>query len=206
MNSFNRKKHWETIYQTKNIDEVSWYQPKPETSLLFFEKYQIDKNANIIDIGGGDSFLVDNLLELGYQNITILDISEKAIEKVKNRLGNKANLVEWIVKDISSFYPAEKYEVWHDRAAFHFLTSENDISHYATIANKNIIKNGLLILGTFSEKGPEKCSGIEIRQYSEQELSNQFKTSFKNLECFAIDHQTPFDTTQNFVFCTFKKQ
>ncbi|MET2984313.1 class I SAM-dependent methyltransferase [Aureibaculum conchae] len=205
MKGFNRKTHWETIYRTKNLDEVSWYQPNPETSLSFFKKYNIPKNANIIDIGGGDSFLVDYLLQLGYEHITVLDISEKAINKAKKRLGEKAKAVKWIVTDIIHFKPTKKYDVWHDRAAFHFLTSENDISHYTTIANKNIIKNGLLILGTFSEKGPKKCSGIEIKQYSEQELSNQFKTSFKNLECFTSNHQTPFDTTQNFVFCVFEK-
>lgn len=205
MSILNRKKHWENIYKTKNLDEVSWYQPKPETSLSFFEKYDISKSTNIIDVGGGDSFLVDNLLKLGYQNITVLDISENAIKKAKNRLGDKSKLVKWIVTDITDFIPTEKYDIWHDRALFHFLTDWKDIEHYKTISTESISKNGLLILGTFSDKGPKKCSGIAIKQYSEQELSSQFQANFNNLECFTIDHQTPFDTKQNFVFCVFKK-
>lgn len=205
MNEFNRKKHWETIYQTKNFDEVSWYQPKPETSLSLFEKYKIDENANIIDVGGGDSFLVDHLLALSYKNITVLDISKNAIEKAKKRLGDKAKSVNWIVEDVTSIYPSEKYDVWHDRAAFHFLTNESEVRHYTEITSQSIAKNGLLILSTFSEQGPKKCSGIEIKQYSSKALVAQFKDNFEKLECFTINHQTPFDTEQNFVFCTFKK-
>ena len=205
MTNFNRKKHWENIYQTKNLDEVSWYQPKPETSLSFFEKYKIHKGANIIDVGGGDSFLVDHLVALGYQNITVLDISEKAIEKAINRLGDKAHLVKWIVEDVIGFIVSEKYDVWHDRAVFHFLTNKKEIRLYSEIAANNIIKNGLLIVGTFSDKGPEKCSGIEIKQYSEKALAVQFQSSFNKLECFTIDHQTPFQTSQNFTFCVFEK-
>lgn len=205
MINFNRKKHWENIYQTKNIDEVSWYQLKPKTSLSLIEKHVVDKSANIIDVGGGDSFLVDHLLALGYQNITVLDISDKAIEKVKNRLGNKANFVKWITADITTFVPSEEYDVWHDRAAFHFLTDKNEIGHYVGITTKNISKNGLLIFGTFSDKGPEKCSGIEIKQYSGQELESKFNVFYNKLECFTMNHKTPFDTIQNFVFCVFRK-
>lgn len=203
MINFNRKEHWENIYETKSIDEVSWYQSIPITSLSFFDKYQISKNAKIIDIGGGDSYLVDHLLALGYQNVTVLDISEKAIEKAKNRLGVNANLVKWIVTDVTNFIPIEKYDVWHDRAAFHFLTNEKDIRSYK--ANTNIENNGFLILATFSNKGPKKCSGIEIKQYSASALEMEFKSSYNKLECFTIDHKTPFDTLQNFVFCVFKK-
>lgn len=205
MSKFNKKEHWETIYQTKNIDEVSWYQQKPETSLSFFQKYDIDKNANIIDVGGGDSFLVDHLIALGYLNITVLDISKNAIEKAKNRLGDKANLVKWIITDITTFKPSEKYDVWHDRAVFHFLTDDSDIAYYTSIVTKNISNDGCLFIGTFSDKGPKKCSGIKIKQYSEKELSEIFQSKFNKLEGFTIDHKTPFDTEQNFVFCVFKK-
>ena len=205
MNTFNRKQHWENIYQTKSLDEVSWYQPKPETSLSFFKKYNISKNANIIDVGGGDSFLVDHLLALGYQNITVLDISEAAIERAKKRLAEKANLVEWIVSDITHFTPTKNYDVWHDRAAFHFLTDDNDKECYTEIITKNIAAKGILILGTFSKNGPKKCSGIEIQKYSEEKLSEQFEDGFEKVECFTINHQTPFNTLQNFIFCVFKK-
>ena len=205
MESFDRKKHWETIYSTKQLDEVSWYQPNPETSLNIIKELNVPKTSSIIDIGGGDSFLVDNLLELGYQNITVLDISKKALERAKLRLGEKSKHVRWIEADVSNFTPTETYNVWHDRAAFHFLTNENDIGHYTAITTKNISKNGLLILGTFSDKGPKKCSGIEIKQYSGQELEKEFKAFYNKLECFNIDHKTPFDTIQNFVFCVFRK-
>lgn len=122
MEPFNRKKHWENIYQTKELNEVSWFQPTPETSLSFFKEFKVPLNAKIIDIGGGDSFLVDHLLELGYTDITVLDISSAAIERAKKRLGDKAQRVEWMVADAATFQPTEQYDFWHDRAAFHFLT------------------------------------------------------------------------------------
>ena len=200
-----KKQHWENIYQTKELNEVSWYQPKPATSLNFFEELTIPKNAKIIDIGGGDSFLVDHLIDLGYSEITVLDISEAAIQKAKNRLGNKAEKVTWIVSDIVEFQPTEKYDVWHDRAAFHFLTNKEEREKYVLIADQSLNSNGILIVGTFSVNGPFKCSGIEITQYSEESMLDQFKSKFEKVNCFTIDHTTPFNTIQNFLFCSFKK-
>ena len=161
-----RKTHWENIYGTRKLTDVSWYQPKPEASLNYIAEWGLRKNVHIIDVGGGDSFLVDFLLSEGYSNITVLDISEKALEKAKSRLGEKANLVTWIVTDAASFRPNYKYDLWHDRAAFHFLTDETDISNYLKTLEDSINPGGYVILGTFSEKGPLKCSGIEIKQYS----------------------------------------
>ncbi len=204
MESFDRKKHWETIYSTKQLDEVSWYQPNPETSLNIIKELNVPKTSSIIDIGGGDSFLVDNLLELGYQNITVLDISKKAIERAKLRLGEKSENVKWIEADVSNFTPTETYNLWHDRAAFHFLTDENEISNYLKSAKKGVKKEGSMIIGTFSNDGPKKCSGIEITQYSKDTLPDRF-SDFKILNCQNIDHDTPFNTKQNFIFCTFKK-
>ncbi len=205
MEDFNRKEHWENIYQTKDLEDVSWYQPVPETSLAFFRKFDIPKSAKIIDIGGGDSLLVDHLLDLGYDDISVLDISEAAIDRAKKRLGDKASEVKWIVADAAYFEPTEKYDFWHDRAAFHFLTDDTDIEKYISTAKDSINPSGLLVIGTFSEKGPKKCSGIEIKQYSEQSLNDRFKDSFKKIDCMTDDHQTPFGTTQNFVFCSFKR-
>lgn len=205
MEEFNRKNHWENIYQTKSLNEVSWCQPKPETSLSFVEKLNLPKAAKIIDVGGGDSFLVDHLLELGYENITVLDISEAAIERAKARLGKKATLVNWVVEDVTHFHSTEQYVFWHDRAVFHFLTDKEDVEKYVATVSKNIKDNGVLVIGTFSEDGPKKCSGIEIKQYSEQSLTKIFKLNFRKIESFTIDHKTPFDTIQNFVFCSFKK-
>lgn len=205
MENFDRKKHWENIYQTKELKEVSWFQPTPETSLDFFKQFNVPTTAKVIDIGGGDSFLVDHLLDLGYQDISVLDISVSAIEKAKQRLGEKAKNVKWIVADAVTFKPMEKYDFWHDRAAFHFLTNEQEISGYLETASQNINSTGVLVIGTFSEQGPNKCSGIEIKQYSETTMTDRLKNLFEKVKCITVDHKTPFDTIQNFVFCSFRK-
>lgn len=205
MSNFNRKKHWENIYQTKEQNEVSWFQPTPSTSLDFFKDAKLSKSAKIIDIGGGDSFLVDHLLDLGYENISVLDISSAAIDRAKLRLGERAKNVTWIVADICSFKPKEKYDFWHDRAAFHFLTEEQEVSNYIQTAQKSINPKGLMLIGTFSEQGPKKCSGIEIKAYTESTLSDRWKACFEKIKCIKVDHMTPFDTLQNFVFCSFRK-
>ncbi len=201
----NKKEHWETIYKTKELKEVSWYQPVPQTSLDLLKKHNIPLDAKIIDIGGGDSFLADNLLKLGYSDITVLDISEEAILKAQRRLGDDAKKINWIVSDVTDFRPEVKYDFWHDRAAFHFLTAEKDITQYKEIAKQGISKNGILAIGTFSKNGPLKCSGIEIKQYSEQSLEEQFNPDFKLIDKFTVDHNTPFGTVQNFVFGIFLK-
>lgn len=205
MGNFDRKNHWENIYNTKELKDVSWFQVRPETSLDFFKQFNVSTTAKIIDIGGGDSLLVDHLLDLGYQDISVLDISESAIERAKIRLGQKANNVKWIVADAATFVPTEQYDFWHDRAAFHFLTEENEISNYLEIAQKSINPKGILVIGTFSEQGPKKCSGIEIKQYSETSMTDRLKIFFEKIKCITVDHITPFDTIQNFVFCSFKK-
>lgn len=205
MTNFNRKNHWENIYNTKSLEEVSWYQPTPETSMEFIQSLNLKKDAAVIDIGGGDSFLVDYLLGEGYTNITVLDISEKAIEHAKKRLGKNAEKVKWMVTDVTQFNPTKKYNIWHDRAAFHFLTDDHDISAYLEIAGKAVKQNGCLFIGTFSENGPKKCSGIEIKQYSEELITKTFTSKFQKINCFTVDHETPFDTVQNFVFCSFRK-
>nr|WP_315167696.1 class I SAM-dependent methyltransferase [uncultured Flavobacterium sp.] len=201
-----RKNHWENIYQTRSLEEVSWYQPTPETSLALIKEFDLPKAAKIIDIGAGDSFLVDHLLDLGFVNITVLDISASAIERAKQRLGNKSANIKWIVADASDFQPKEQYDFWHDRAAFHFLTADKEIDNYIQTAANAVSKNGIMTIGTFSEQGPKKCSGIEIQQYSESTLVSRFLKHFEKIECFTIDHKTPFDTVQNFVFCSFKRK
>ncbi len=199
------RKHWEDIYSTKTSSEVSWTQEKPLTSLDFLHSFQVPKNAAIIDIGGGESKLVDFLLEEGYSDITILDISETALQHAKNRLGQKSSLVKWIVADINEFQPGRKYDVWHDRATFHFLTSEKEISKYVSLASEFINHKGFMTIGTFSENGPLKCSGLEIKQYSEQTLNLILRNHFDKIRCITEDHITPFHTIQNFLFCSFRK-
>jgi len=199
-----RKKHWETVYETKNPDQVSWTQETPKTSLEFIHSFGLKKTAKIIDIGGGDSKLVDYLLDEKFENVTVLDISAKSLEKAKKRLGEKANKVNWIVSDITDFEPNMTFDVWHDRATFHFLTTPEQIKKYMKTARKSV--NGFLTIGTFSQNGPKKCSGLEIKQYNEKELTLELKDGFDKIKCVTEDHLTPFDTTQNFLFCSFKRQ
>lgn len=205
MEKFDRKKHWETIYHTKELKDVSWFQPTPDTSLSFFKQFNIPTSAKIIDIGGGDSFLVDNLLNLGYQDLTVLDISAAALDKAKQRLGNQADKVKWIVADSATFKPTEQYDFWHDRAAFHFLTQELEIENYLDTVQKSIKPTGILVIGTFSEQGPKQCSGIEIKQYSETAMTDRLTKFFEKIKCITVDHKTPFNTIQNFIFCSFRK-
>lgn len=199
----NIKKHWETVYETKTQEQVSWTQKIPKDSLDFIQSLKLNKDASIIDIGGGDSFLVDFLLKDGYTNISVLDISNKAIERAKNRLGINATKVTWIVSNIIDFKPKKNYDVWHDRAAFHFLTKEKEIKTYVSLTEKYVSKN--LIIGTFSNNGPLKCSGLEITQYSKYKMHDTFNNKFTPIKSLNKNHKTPFNTLQNFTFCSFIK-
>jgi len=198
------KQHWETVYKTKSSEQVSWTQSIPKTSLNFIHSFGLKKNTKIIDIGGGDSKLVDFLLDESFENITVLDISAKALDKAKQRLGNRANKVNWIVCDVMDYKPNTTYDVWHDRAAFHFLTTQQQITTYIHIASKAV--TGYLIIGTFSVDGPKKCSGLEVKQYKEEILTAELQNDFDKIHCIKEDHITPFNTTQNFLFCSFKRR
>ena len=201
-----KQQHWDKVYSTKAENEVSWFQQYPKTSMEFVELFNLPLSANIIDIGGGDSHFVDALIAKGYTNIWVLDISAKAIEKAKQRLGKSASKIHWIVSDVTDFKPPVKFDFWHDRAAFHFLTTENQIYKYVSIAENAIKKDGYLILGTFSENGPAMCSGLNVKQYSKTSMSARFEIAFERIKCIEEDHTTPFNTIQNFLFCSFKKK
>ena len=177
------KEHWENIYSSKTEQEVSWFQEYPKTSMEFIDLFKLPLAANIIDIGCGDSHFVDALLEKGFQNIWVLDISQNAIERTKTRLGkDKASKVNWIVSDISKFVSNVQFDLWHDRAAFHFIITEGKINQYVSIAEGAIKKDGFLILGTFSENGPSKCSGLNVKQYSEASMSARFEITFDRIK------------------------
>ncbi len=206
METIERKKHWENIYQTKEFKETSWFQNKPLLSLDLIQKLVTDKHKKIIDIGGGDSYLIDHLIELGYKNLSVLDISSTAIKKAQERLGTAAVHVTWIESDIATFQADTLYDAWHDRAAFHFLTKPDEIQHYIDTVYSALNTNGILILGTFSETGPKKCSGIDIQSYSISEMKKLFQDRFEAIECLNIDHLTPNHKNQNFTFCSFKKR
>ncbi|MDE3235871.1 MAG: class I SAM-dependent methyltransferase [Bacteroidota bacterium] len=197
------QQHWDSIYATKNAEQVSWTQYKPATSLQFIHSFNVNKQAKIIDIGGGDSRLVDYLIDEGFENLTVLDISSTALEKAKQRLGEKADKVHWIVSDVKEFKPEDSFDIWHDRAAFHFLTTSEEIEQYLSVASKAV--KGYLTIGTFSDNGPDKCSGLPVKQYSEKALTQELEKAFAKIRCITEDHVTPFHTIQNFLFCSFKK-
>lgn len=205
MENRDRKSHWENIYENRQPDEVSWYQAIPAISLDFVKLAKLPKTASIIDIGGGESFLVDYLLEEGYKNITVLDISDAAIRHARQRLGDNAKKVKWIVSDVCDFEPEEKYDFWHDRGTFHFLTNEEDIQKYIAIIRKAVKPKGYVVIGTFSDLGPQRCSGLEIHQYSEDLMERQVEPYFQKVHSRREDHLTPYNTVQNFLFCCFRK-
>ena len=197
------KEYWENIYATKAMQEVSWFQKLPTTSLELINQVSKNKQDAIIDIGGGDGFLVDNLLELGYTDITVLDISKNAIDRAKKRLGKLAKKVKWIVADITEFVPKQEYAIWHDRAVFHFLIKQQQKANYRELVNAAV--SGYFILATFSDQGPNKCSGLEICKYSELDLQAFFSDTFSITSSFNYNHPTPFGTCQNFIFLVFKR-
>ena len=199
------KNHWENIYSNKDDNEVSWFQTVPKTSHQLIKKLNLESNDNIIDIGSGRSRILKILIDEGFNNLSYLDISKEACKKSKIALGDDKSKVNWNVENVLNFESKIKYKLWHDRAVFHFFTDKKDIEKYKEVAIKNISDGGYLALGTFSINGPKKCSGLDVSQYSEQSLNEIFKSDFNLLESFYIDHQTPFDTTQNFLFCIFKK-
>lgn len=201
----NYKEHWENIYSTKRRNEVSWTQEVPRASLDFLHNFNLKKDAAIIDVGGGESRFVDFLLAEGFTNITVLDISEKAIEKTQVRLGDNSSKIKWIVSDVNEFMPLHKFDLWNDRATFHFLTTKEQIDKYVDLASRSINDNGFLAIGTFSDKGPTKCSGLDVKQYSENDLEQTLTYHFHKIRCLTEDHITPFNTRQNFLFCSFRK-
>ncbi len=200
-----RKQHWDKIYTNKTPLEVSWFQEEPVQSLQLIKATTIDQNAAIIDVGGGASHLVDHLLEIGYTNLAVLDISSSAIEHSKTRLGKQADSVEWFVQDVTQFKSPRKYDCWHDRAVFHFLTDENDRERYVECLNHAVIVGGQVIIATFAIGGPEKCSGLDIVQYDENKIKQVLGDNYQLVELKHELHVTPNKKEQNFVYFNFKK-
>lgn len=200
------KKHWEDFYLSHSQDSLSWYQEKPELSLRLIEENTLTPDSAIIDIGGGDSLLVDYLILKKYQQITVLDISEAAIDRAKSRLGILCFSVNWIIADITSAILRKKYDLWHDRAAFHFLTTDQAVNDYVRLASDHINKGGKLILGTFAEDGPKKCSGLTTNNYSSEKLEKVFAPYFIMEKSIKTIHITPKNTEQSFIFAVFTRK
>jgi SAM-dependent methyltransferase len=196
------KTHWEKVYNTKAPDQVSWYRPHLETSLSLIERAAGGVSASIIDVGGGESTLVDDLLARGYQNITVLDISQTAIDVTKERLKAAAERVHWITADVTRADLAPcVYDIWHDRAVFHFLTSiEQRVAYVGNVAHA-VKMGGHVIVGTYGPEGPTRCSGLDVIRYDAESLHNQFGTRFRLVESSKELHRTPFGTTQQFLYC-----
>lgn len=200
-----KSEFWDDIYKKKDEEHQSWFQEKPEKSLEMIDELNLSKVSPIIDIGGGESRLVDYLLERQFTDISLLDISKEALDRTKHRLGPKADHLKLITSDVTTFHPPQKYDLWHDRATFHFLTDLIDVEKYLTIAHDALNVGGSLIVSTFSTTGPDKCSGLTISKYSQEDLKKVFGKFFQNTKCFETSHTTPWGTTQDFVYCGFKK-
>lgn len=198
--------YWNKVYSEKSETDVSWFQEHPTKSLELLREINLEKDAPIIDIGGGDSRLVDHLSQQGYTDVTVLDISEVSLNKLKARLGEIGDKVKYLVSDVTSFHPVRMYDLWHDRATFHFLTNSEEINKYLEVVNKALRPGGNLIISTFSKNGPEECSGLPIHQYSDAELKSLFQKYFNNTKCFEDTHVTPWGKSQSFVYCGFKKK
>jgi SAM-dependent methyltransferase len=198
--------HWETVYGTKAPDAVSWFRPHLENSLALIERVAADRSTAIIDVGGGASTLVDDLLARGYQNLTVLDIAATALEATKKRLGSAAERVDWLVADMTQVgLPPHTYDVWHDRAVFHFLTALEQRIAYVEKAASAVKHGGHLIVGTFGLDGPAKCSGLDVVRYSAKLLHREFGERFDLVESLEELHNTPFGTTQQFLYCLLKR-
>lgn len=202
----NRQQHWENVYQSKLATEVSWYRDHLENSLQTIVNTQVDKTASIIDVGGGTSTLVDDLLAEGFENISVLDISSKAMEESQKRLGDGAKQIDWIISDITTAgLPEIYYDVWHDRAVFHFFTDAQDRLKYVEMVKRSLKIGGHLIVATFGENGPQKCSGLDVLRYSPVSMQKEFGDAFQLIYSINETHQTPFGTTQEFIYCYFRK-
>jgi 2-polyprenyl-3-methyl-5-hydroxy-6-metoxy-1,4-benzoquinol methylase len=202
---YDAKEHWENVWTRKKSNEVSWYQQYPKTSIDLILSTNPSKDAKIIDVGGGDSNLTDKLLELGFKNITVLDISAKALERSKERLGKKADSINWIYCDIREFDSQKRYDVWHDRALLHFLTDEQDMQKYVEMIRKHVNDKGHVIISSFSTRGPMMCSGLNTRQYSEESMKKLFFNGFEHIKSFEEEHKTPFGVIQIFTCNVFRK-
>lgn len=201
-----RKSHWENVYESKKDHQVGWFQERPETSLKLINKYVTSKNNSIIDVGGGNSFLAKILFEESYSDLTVLDISEKAIVRNQSRFGNNLDKIKWVVSDVLDYSAKVPFRLWHDRAVFHFLTDRHEITKYAEEAANNIVPHGYLIVGTFSISGPKQCSNLPITQYSKEKFQEIFYKYFEMVEHFEDIHITPSGNQQNFIWCVLKRK
>ena len=204
VSTLERQAHWQNVYQAKGEREVSWFQESPAISLDLIRATGVSADASIIDIGGGASRLVDTLAAEGFRSVTVLDLSEKALSTSRSRLGERADRITWIIADVTTWQPTQTYDLWHDRAAFHFLTEPDDRAHYAESLRKALRPGGHVIIGTFAPDGPERCSGLPVVRYDASALAQIFGRAFKLIETRRHNHQTPSGIIQRFQFSRFQ--
>jgi len=205
MSELNRQAHWQLVYKEKGENQFSWFQERPNISLALIEAVQADRSSAIIDIGGGASRLVDALVEKGYRDLTVLDLSESAVSIAKMRPGERAAMVKWIVADVTRWGPPRSYDLWHDRAAFHFLTEASDRTAYIDRLRKAVRPGGHAIIGTFGLDCPERCSGLPVVRYDAARLSATLTPSFALVDMRRDDHKTPWGAIQHFQFSVFRR-
>lgn len=205
MTDTNRKSHWETVYTTKGEAEVSWFQDNPAISLELIGLARPTPESAIVDIGGGASRLVDSLVARGFKRVTVLDISQAALESARARLGERASEVDWVTADVTKWQPAQTFDIWHDRAAFHFLTAPADRSDYIARLKQAVRLGGHVIIGTFAIDGPDKCSGLPVNRYDAASLAKELGEAFELVKSLGQDHATPWNSTQRFQFCIFRR-
>jgi SAM-dependent methyltransferase len=206
VNTLDRQAHWENVYQTKSERDVSWFQETPEISLDLIRATGAGPAASIVDIGGGASRLADALLDQGYRSVTVLDLSDKALTTSRARLGARASEVKWVVADVTKWQPAGTFDVWHDRAAFHFLTDPQDRFAYAECVRKAVRPGGHVIIGTFAPDGPKRCSGLPIVRHDHTTIGEMLGNSFRLAESRRHEHSTPWDAIQKFQFSRFRRE
>jgi trans-aconitate methyltransferase len=201
-----RQAHWENVYTTKGESEVSWFQQSPAPSLELIMQVGAVSTSAIIDVGGGASRLVDSLVEQGFEDVTVLDLSGAALAAAKSRLGASAERVSWIVADATTWEPARTYDIWHDRAAFHFLTDASDRAAYIARLERGLKIGGHAIIATFAPDGPERCSGLPVARYDSESLGRTLGTAFKLVHTQRHEHATPWDSWQMFQFSVFRRE
>jgi 2-polyprenyl-3-methyl-5-hydroxy-6-metoxy-1,4-benzoquinol methylase len=204
MSDVSRRAHWENVYTTKSENEVSWFQENPAPSLELIDVAQPTSESAIVDIGGGASRLVDSLVARGFNHVTVLDLSEAALAAARTRLGDKGN-VKWVAADVTSWNPTQTYDIWHDRAAFHFLTDAGDRAAYVTRLKQAIKPGGHVIVGTFAIDGPERCSGLPVNRYDAAGLAAELGEGFRLIDARRHQHSTPWAALQRFQFCIFRR-
>ncbi|UCG52715.1 MAG: class I SAM-dependent methyltransferase [Candidatus Latescibacterota bacterium] len=200
-----RQTHWSKVWAKYRENEVSWFQETPSLSLELIQRHTVDKNVRILDVGGGSSRLVDNLLTSGFVNVGVLDIAAPALEAARTRLGDRASSVEWVVGDVTAYEPLRPWDVWHDRAVFHFLVNAGEQQSYVHSLRRSITPAGVVVIATFGPEGPKRCSGLDVKRRSPDTLGEVFGSDFVLLESHYEIHRTPDGKDQQYVYCVFRR-